>query len=230
MATFCLLHGAWHDGRCWDAVVADLVRGGSRALAPDLPLHDPSATYADRVQPALDALVAAHGATDGPVVVVGHSMGSGYVPGVMAAWPDALEVHLCPGLGRLRDGFPWPATGADGTCAWAPDAAAIHLYGALDTAAAGRLAGRLRPMAPHPRGTRPRPVARRRPPVVLVAEADELFDVDGERSAARERLGVEAHIIPGGHLPMAQDPGALATLLRRIAEGAAAAARPVSLP
>ena len=38
-----------------------------------------------------------------------------------------------------------------------------------------------------------------------------------ERAAAREKLGVDAIEIPGGHFPMAEDPEALAALLDRLA-------------
>lgn len=212
MASFCLLHGAWHDGSCWDLVAAELTARGHEVLAPDLPLHDPAASHAERIRPALEALA---GAAD-PVVIVGHSLGSGYVPGVLAARPGALEVHLCPGLGRLREGFPWPSTAEDGTCSWEQAAAVRALYPRLQPERAQALAARLRPMAPPP-DRRPRTPPRERPPVVIVAEADELFEVEDEAAAVRDRLGVEPLRIPGGHLPMAEDPVGLAVLLDRIA-------------
>jgi pimeloyl-ACP methyl ester carboxylesterase len=214
MATFCLLHGAWHDGSSWADVAAELSARGHRALAPDLPLHDPAATYAARVQPALDAL---QGAVE-PVVIVGHSMGSGYVPGVRAAWPQALEVHLCPGLGPLRDGFPFPQLGADGTCAWAPGAATAALYRRLPADVAAALEARLRPMAPAPDRRPPSP-PRTRPPVVILAAEDELFAPASEAQAAQARLGVSPQLIAGGHMPMAEDPIALAGTLDRLAGG-----------
>lgn len=36
MATFLLVHGAWHSGRCWDRVVPLLESAGHRVLAPSL--------------------------------------------------------------------------------------------------------------------------------------------------------------------------------------------------
>lgn len=197
-------------------MVADELRArGHEVLAPDLPLDDPGATCAERVAPALAALDAAEGRPS-PVVVVGHSMGSGYVPGVRAAWPDAVEVHLCPGLGPLREGFPWPAAGPDGRSSWEPEQAVRALYGRLSPEQAQLLAGRLRPMAPPP-DRRARSAPRVRPPVVVLAAEDELFDPTSEAAKARERLGVEALVIPGGHLPMAEDPVALAVVLDRLA-------------
>jgi pimeloyl-ACP methyl ester carboxylesterase len=214
VATFCLLHGAWHDGASWAGVAAELSARGHQTVTPDLPLHDPAATYAARVRPALDALQGA----DEPVVVVGHSMGSAYVPGVLAAWPGALEVHLCPGLGPLRAGFPFPPLGADGTCAWAPGAATAALYGRLPADIAAVLEARLRPMAPAPDRRPPSP-PRTRPPVVVLAAQDELFAPAAEAQAAQDRLGVAPLLIPGGHMPMAEDPVALAATLDRLAGG-----------
>ncbi|HKP88556.1 MAG TPA: alpha/beta fold hydrolase, partial [Thermoleophilaceae bacterium] len=76
MATFCLLHGKWHDPGCWEPLVRELERGGHRCLTPPVPFDDPAATYEQRARPAVDALAGA----DGPVVVVGHSLAAGVAP------------------------------------------------------------------------------------------------------------------------------------------------------
>lgn len=39
MASFLLVHGAWHSGRCWDRVVPLLESAGHRVLAPSLTGH-----------------------------------------------------------------------------------------------------------------------------------------------------------------------------------------------
>jgi pimeloyl-ACP methyl ester carboxylesterase len=74
VASFWLIHGAWHDGSCWEPVVRALRARGHDAVAPDLPLHDPHAGFEERARPALRAR---DGAAE-PRVVVGHSMGSAY--------------------------------------------------------------------------------------------------------------------------------------------------------
>ena len=66
VATFCLLHGAWHDPYCWQPLAAQLRARGHDAVAPDLPFHDRRTGYQERVGPALEAL---QGAPD-PVMVV----------------------------------------------------------------------------------------------------------------------------------------------------------------
>jgi pimeloyl-ACP methyl ester carboxylesterase len=212
VTTFCLVHGAWHDATCWDPVTEALGAAGHDVVAPDLPFHDPAATYDQRVDPALRAL---EGLGD-PLVAVGHSMGAGYAPYVGASRAGSLLVHLCPGLGPLREGFPWPPTRADGTCEWGRDAAIEALYPRLAPEVARRLARRLRPMAPAA-GDRPRVQRSPSQTAVVIGLDDELFDPSSERAAAREKLGVEAIEIPGGHFPMAEDPDALAALLDRLA-------------
>ncbi len=214
MGVICLLHGAWHDPTCWDDVVADLRSRGHRVLAPDLPLGDPSTTYAERVRPVLAALPSARADDGGPIMVVGHSMGAAYAPLVSATLPRALTVLLCPGLGPLRAGFPWPPAGPGGVSVWDPPAAAAALYPRLDPERARRFAARLRPMAPaagrYPLGRAERAAL---PTVVVCATDDELFALETERDRARTSLGVDPVEIPGGHLPMLTDPAGLAALL-----------------
>jgi pimeloyl-ACP methyl ester carboxylesterase len=55
------------------------------------------------------------------------------------------------------------------------------------------------------------------PTVLVYALEDEIFEPKWERFMARELLAVEPIEIPGGHFPMAEDPGGLADLLDRVA-------------
>src|SRR3954471_22391695 len=45
MATFALVHGAWHGKWCWERLVPELESRGHRAIAMDLPTDDPGATF-----------------------------------------------------------------------------------------------------------------------------------------------------------------------------------------
>jgi pimeloyl-ACP methyl ester carboxylesterase len=218
VTTFCLVHGAWHDAACWDPVIDPLRAGGHDVVAPDLPLHDPAATFEERIEPALEAI---EGLAD-PVIAVGHSMGAAYAPAIAARRAGSPLVYLCPGLGPLREGFPWPPARADGTCEWHRDAAIQALYPRLAPEAARRLADRLRPMAPAAGGY-PRSRPRQPPTAVVIGLDDELFDPSSERAAAREKLGLDPIEIPGGHFPMVEDPDAVAALLDRVAREAAPA-------
>jgi pimeloyl-ACP methyl ester carboxylesterase len=221
VANFCLIHGAWHDGSCWEPVARRLQERGHEVVAPDLPLHDPNAGFEERARPALQAL---DGAAD-PVVVVGHSMGSAYATLVAVACPGSLLVHLCPRLGGFappagapdpfREGFPFPADRPDGTSAWDAEAAVGAMYRRLPPETARTLVRCLRPMAA-PADEFPlanHPVI---PTVLVYAADDEIFAPAWERFMARELLGIEPIEIPGGHFPMAEDPDALADLLDRL--------------
>src|SRR5436305_14459570 len=129
VATFCLIHGNWHDGSCWAPLVERLRARGHEAVAPDLPFDDPTATYARRSQPAL-AVVAE---VTGPIVIVGHSVGSPEAALVAAEREPALLVYLCPRFGSFapppdappvfRDGFPFPSKDVEGRMVWEPEAA-----------------------------------------------------------------------------------------------------------
>jgi pimeloyl-ACP methyl ester carboxylesterase len=222
VATFCLIHGAWHEPSCWDELTPLLLERGHRVVAPDLPLQDREAGFEERIRPALDAVEGA----DDPLVIVGHSQGTAYSSLVAAARPDALLVHLCPRLGgfepppgapaTFREGIPFPETGSDGTSVWNAGVAIEALYRRVPEPRAAMLAGRMRPMAmPHQGYPLSRPPGNQA--VLIYAAEDELFEPEWERFMARELLGVEPIEIPTGHFPMVEDPDPLADLLDRLA-------------
>jgi pimeloyl-ACP methyl ester carboxylesterase len=221
MATFCLLHGNWHDGSCWQPLVESLEARGHEALAPDLPFDDPNATYADRIRPALQALEN----VTGPVVVVGHSMASGYAPLVAAEHPGSLLVHICPRMAftppdgapaPFRKDFPFPTPGPDGAMVWEPDAAIAAMYGRLPVETARVFADRLHPGAPAA-DDYPLPGHPDVPTVLIYTTDDEIFEPEWEQFMARELLDIEPIEISGGHYPMVEDPEGLADLLSRLA-------------
>jgi pimeloyl-ACP methyl ester carboxylesterase len=223
VTNFCLIHGAWHDPSCWDVVVERLAERGHRAVAPDLPLHDPEAGFKERARPALDALED----LSGPLVIVGHSQGSAYSSLAAASRPDLLLVHLCPRLGGFRPppgapetfrrSFRFPAERPDGTSVWDPDDAIREMYPRLAPEVARALAQRLRPMVPPP-DAYPLTAHPDVPTAFIYAADDELFEPAWERFMARELVGVEPIEIPGGHFPMAEDPVSLAYLLDRLTD------------
>ena len=224
MATFCLIHGAWHEPSCWDDLTPVLMDRGHSVVTPDLPLQDSDAGFDERIRPALDAIDGA----DDPLVIVGHSQGTAYSSLVAAAKPDSLLVHLCPRLGgfeappgaphAFRKGIPFPETGPDGTSVWDEAVALEALYGRVPPPRNSMLAGRLRPMA-MPRYEYPLDAPPGNAAVLIYAAEDELFEPEWERFMARELLGVEPIEIPGGHFPMAEDPESLAEVLDRTAAG-----------
>lgn len=106
MATYVLVHGAWHGGWCWDKAVPLLEKQGHKAMAPDLPGHGSDRSpisevslraYADRVVKVLEA-------QSEPVVLVGHSMGGIVISQAAEYRPERVKtlVYVCAFL--LRDG------------------------------------------------------------------------------------------------------------------------------
>jgi pimeloyl-ACP methyl ester carboxylesterase len=90
MATFVLVHGAWHGAWCWFKVIPHLERLGHTVVTPDLPSHGVDRTpskdvslesYAECVCRVLDACRE-------PVILVGHSMG-----GVVISRSAELRPH-----------------------------------------------------------------------------------------------------------------------------------------
>jgi pimeloyl-ACP methyl ester carboxylesterase len=238
VATFCLLHGAWHDPSCWDPVRERLGALGHDSVAPDLPLHDPAAGYERRVGPALAALDEA----EGRAVVVAHSQSSALGALVAAARPVSLLVYLCPRMGSFevppgaptafREGLRLPPARPDGATAWDPETAIEVMYPRLPPESAGSLAQRLRPMAMPP-GDYPLREHPKVPTELVYAAEDEFFEPAFERFMAREVLGVEPIELAGGHFPMAEDPDGLAELLDRLARvgpGGAGTGRPAGAP
>jgi Alpha/beta hydrolase family len=221
VATFGLLHGAWHDSSCWEPLTECLEVMGHSTITPELPLHDPKAGYERRAQAAIEALAGA----DGEVVVVTHSQSSGLGALVAAARPVSMLVYLCPRMGGVelpddapapfREGLRFPPALPDGTSAWDPDSACQVMYPRLAPERASALVRHLRPMAmpPDDYPLEEHPDVRT---ALIYAADDEFFEPAFERFVAREVLEVDPIEIPGGHFPMAEDPEGLAYLFDRL--------------
>ena len=224
VATYCLLHGAWHDPYCWRPLAARLRDLGHAAVAPDLPFHDPRTGFQDRVRPALDALEN----VPGPVVIVAHSMASTYAP-LVAAERGSLLVHVCGRLGSFtpppgapkmfRTAIPFPVEAPDGSTAWDVETALSVLYRRLPAATARALARRLRPLAPAV-GTYPSGSFTDVANALIYAASDEIFEPAWERFMATEVLRTQPIELPGGHFPMLEHTHLLAAVLDRVAPSA----------
>jgi len=221
MATFCLIHGHWHDGSCWSAVATALRARGHHVAAPDMPFDRPH-TYRERAQPASDAVAAAQP----PVVVVGHSVASAEAALVAAEHDASLLVHLCPRMGEypvpegapdvFRPSFRFPPRQADGSLSWEPDDAIREMYPRLSPQVAREAAGRLHPST-SPLDAYPLPAPPDVPTALVYTTDDEFFPPEWERFVAREVLHIDPIEMPGGHFPMIERPAELADLLDRLA-------------
>ena len=113
-----LIPGYWLNASSWDAVVPALEKGGHRVQALTLPGLESVDTdrSAITLRDQIDHVIAAVDATEGPVVLVGHSAGGG----VAAAAGDARPGQVARGVyvgseprGTDEGGSPFKAEGSD---------------------------------------------------------------------------------------------------------------------
>jgi pimeloyl-ACP methyl ester carboxylesterase len=224
--TFVLVHGAWHGAWCWELLIAELERRGSRAVAVDLPSDDPEADASRYAE-----LVAAEcGRQDGPVTLVGHSLAGLVLPRVALRRPVDRYVFVggvvpLPGH-SLAEQFGVEAIKAEPDMHatvndelersyWPdPDQAIAGLYDDCPRELAEWAASKLRPQA---RAAPREPFAAAELPRLeggfVVSRGDRMFSPDWMRTAARDRLGMEPVELDGGHSPMLSRPAELADLL-----------------
>ncbi|MBS1966699.1 MAG: alpha/beta hydrolase [Chloroflexi bacterium SZAS-1] len=87
MATFVLVHGAWHWGGCWDAVRLQLEAQGHSVYTPSLSMQ-PIATLDSHIRQVV-AVFQEHDLVD--VVLVGHSYAGVVVAGALACEPQRIQ-------------------------------------------------------------------------------------------------------------------------------------------
>lgn len=98
MATFVLVHGAWHGAWCWKKPAAILRDHAETVYAIDLPGHGehPADLSQVTMDDYVDAVVEALDGTDGNAILVGHSMGGLPITAAAERRPEklALLVYL----------------------------------------------------------------------------------------------------------------------------------------
>jgi pimeloyl-ACP methyl ester carboxylesterase len=227
VATFGLVHGAWHGAWCWEALIPQLQARGHSSIAMDLPSDQRDATFDDYAQ-----AVAASLPPDPDLVLVGHSLGGMVIPLVALQRPVRMLVFLCALISE-RDGDPpdkGPPTHLEGTFdglthhkdgshSWPNFAAAMPiLYQDCSRELAQSAFARLRPQQTalwkywQPMGVWPGvPVA------AIHCQDDRAINPLWSRWIARHRLETESVELPGGHTPMLSRPALLAETLGFIA-------------
>jgi pimeloyl-ACP methyl ester carboxylesterase len=219
MSCFLLVPGAGGAGWYWHLVVGELERAGHAAIAVDLPGDDPSAGLPEYVRLVVDAA-----AGQGEVVLVAQSMGAFTALPAVARLPVGRLILLnamIPAPGETAGDW-WEHTGSGPARVEAaraggyPEAFDVETYFLHDVPPEIAAAG-----LPHQRPEtdvafgQPCDFARW-PDVettVLCGRDDRFFPAAFQRRVARERLGLEAQELPGGHLASLSQPEAVAAAL-----------------
>lgn len=219
--TYLLVPGAGGSAWYWHRLVPELRRRGHEAIAVDLPAADDAAglrEYADTIVTAA--------ADRAPVVLVAQSMGGLSAP--LAC--DRLEVDelvlvnaMIPVPGETGGDW-WTATGQEqarrdldlreGRTPDAPFDPRVTFFHDVPEA----VTAEAMTVEPAQSGTpfgEPWPLAAWPdvPTRVLCGEHDRLFPVDFQVRLARQRLGLTAETMPGGHLVALSRPADLAARL-----------------
>jgi pimeloyl-ACP methyl ester carboxylesterase len=205
MATFVLIHGGGSTAWDWHLVEPALRELGHDAVAVDLPCEDASASWSEYV----DTVVAAVGERR-ELVVVGHSLGAFTAPLVATRLPVDLIVlvaGMIPQPGETMETW-WSNSAYEGT---GYDDVFYHDVPPELAAEAERRERDERAKAlqePWPLEAWPDVPTR-----YLLCRDDRMFAADWARRHARERLGIEADELDGGHYISLARPRELAARL-----------------
>lgn len=94
MAVYILLHGAWHDSRCWQKITPQLSARGHEVFTPDLPGHGRDHTPFNTITLAsyIDAISVLIEKTTQPVILVGHSMAGIIISQLAENLPSRIQI------------------------------------------------------------------------------------------------------------------------------------------
>ncbi len=92
MSTFVLVHGSWHDGSAWKAVIQHLEANGHQAFSPTIAGHgkgvNKNVNHAQSTQSIVDYIIDKD-LTD--IVLLGHSFGGTIIAKVAEAISDRIR-------------------------------------------------------------------------------------------------------------------------------------------
>jgi pimeloyl-ACP methyl ester carboxylesterase len=229
--TFGLVPGFGHNAWCWDYVVPELRMLGHQAIASELPIGDPQATFDDYAEIVRQDLAAQDN-----IVLVGHSRGANVIPRVAANLRVARLVYVCgsfdkatsvafgentqddttappkyspqyeAGLHQLPNGL-WELT--------KPVARRVYYNGCSDEVRLNALT-RLRPQ----RRSDDEPPLKEMPDApadYILCRSDLALNPAWSRHVARQWLGVEPIELEADHSPFLSRPVALARKLVELA-------------
>jgi pimeloyl-ACP methyl ester carboxylesterase len=218
MATFVLIPGAGGHAAYWNRLIPELEIRGHRAIAFDIEENDPSMDL-DGFAAVVEAAMGDHA----DVILVAQSLGGFTAP--MIRKPIRMIVLLnamIPRSGESPNEW-WDNTGS-GSARREADLAAGRdpefdfdrhfLHDLPDDARAELLSADAR--EPSAAAMAQPCVFVRWPAVptrVLIGRDDRFFPAEFQRRVAKDRLGLDADEVPGGHLLALSNPSGLADML-----------------
>lgn len=219
MATFVLIHGAGSDSWYWHLVAPVLRERGHDVVAVDLPCDDDSADLGVYTDTVVDAIGDRH-----EVVLVAQSLGGFTAPLVCERVPVdqmVLVAAMVPAPGESPGDW-WANTGWERARREAaerdgrpPDDDPVSLFlHDVPPDVQAESEHHVRPQSGAP-FERPWPLAAWPdvPTSFLLCRDDRFFPAPFQRRVVRERLGIVADEMDGGHLPALARPDELAARL-----------------
>jgi len=222
MSTFGLVHGGGLGAWCWDALTSELECRGHSTATVDLS-SDAFAAGALRCAKVVSDAFA--GLPD--MILVGHSIAGVFTPLVALPVKRLVFLHaLLPRLGmsvldqlKAEPDMFNPEMFRAKAPFWEDEVVARDfLFHDCDPEVASDAFRRLRP-EPGVLGREVTPLQSwpKVPMACIVCADDRTATPQWATRAARERLGIEPIVIPGGHCPMLARPKQLAKILNRCA-------------
>ena len=218
-----LVHGAWADGSCWNAVVERLQADGFHVTAPQFPLSSLADDVA-RLRQVLEF-------QDGPTLVVGHSYGGQIMTALGTGAPNvvglvyvaAFGLEQGESLGKLLSQGPvTPAlahlfTDAHGFGWLSEDDFVNHFAADVDVIRARVMYAVQQALSLSTfKDVMDVPAWKSLPSWYLVAQNDEAIPPDVERMFAA-RMGATTIEIPSSHVAMVSHPKEVVGLIEKAA-------------
>jgi pimeloyl-ACP methyl ester carboxylesterase len=218
-----LVHGAWADGSCWDAVIRTLQAKGYTVTAPQFP----ETSTEDDVARLRQVLAR----QDGPTIVAGHSYGGQIVTALGTDAPNVVGLVYVAAFGLdegeslgalLSGGPPTPALANlvvdEQGFGWLPEDDFVgHFAADVDPTEARILHAVQQPISlstfEYTMGT---PAWKGLPSWYVVATNDEAIPPDAERQFAA-RMGATTIEIESGHLAMVTHADTVIELIEQAA-------------
>jgi pimeloyl-ACP methyl ester carboxylesterase len=223
MSLFCLVHGSGQSAAGWDLLLPELVRRGHEVVRMNLPTTEPDASatrYADLITEAIppdrdDAIVVAHSASGMFLPLVPERRRVRHLVFLAAVIPQigaSLRDQAMGDKTMFNPEWLGKNPGVD------EDAAREFLFHDCSPEAANWALGTIRIMYARQAilEITPLQVWPEVPSSYIVCADDRTIQPQWSRRVARERLGVEAIELPGGHCPFVSRPAELADVLAAI--------------